>query len=70
MMRLPCLTPNKIAMTYTLFGDNDDTVNCKAAYLEHYTNCRTFPGGHRLNKDTIVSHLLPLIEEIMETMQA
>ena len=46
-----------------LFGTQDTQVNCRAEYLEHYTEYREFEGGHRLDPNTTITLLVPLIVE-------
>ena len=44
-----------------LFGKNDETVNCKQEYLDHYSLYHDFEGGHRMNNDVIVNVLVPVL---------
>lgn len=53
---------------YAFFGLKDDLVNCRDEYLEHYTYCDFFDGGHRLDPDTMTRTILPQIHRwIAET---
>ena len=52
------------AITYGLFGTEDELVNCQDEYKVHYDHFITFKGEHRLNEGVIKAHLVPLIEEI------
>jgi len=47
------------------FGTNDDTVDCRAEYLEHYTQARTFEGGHRLDPETTLNIIVPEIKKLL-----
>lgn len=49
--------------TIALFGTEDNTVNCRDEYSNHYVRMGTFPGGHRLTEDVVRDYLLPRIEE-------
>lgn len=49
---------------YAFFGTQDTTVNCKDEYLEHYTQCTDFDGGHRLDPDTTLNLIVPKILEL------
>lgn len=44
-----------------LFGKNDTVVNGRAEYLEHYTDMHEFEGGHRLDPNTTITLVVPLI---------
>lgn len=44
-----------------LFGIRDDIVNGKEEYLKHYSRYKDFEGGHRLDPDTTINLLVPLI---------
>lgn len=46
---------------YAFFGTQDTTVNCKEEYLQHYTQSADFEGGHRLDPDTTINLVVPLI---------
>lgn len=48
------------------FGMQDDVVNCKDEYLEHYSLFTDFDGGHRLDPDTTLGMLLPAIRELIK----
>lgn len=49
--------------TIALFGTEDDMVNCREEYCEHYTKYSLFPGGHRLTEDMIRDYVIPIIEK-------
>lgn len=53
-----------IANTYGLFGVEDSLVNCRAEYLQHYTQAFSFNGGHRLTLENIEEVVVPLINKI------
>lgn len=53
-----------IANTYGLFGVEDSLVNCRAEYLQHYTQAFSFDGGHRLTLENIEEVVVPLINKI------
>ena len=55
------LTDEERNLTYALFGTDDDVVNCEPEYLEHYTHCAKFTGGHRLSLDNLRDTIVPLI---------
>ena len=55
------LSGSEIACTFGVFGNNDDVVNCKDEYLQHYSNVKFINGGHRLSEDNIVNEIVPLI---------
>lgn len=46
-----------------LFGLNDDTVNCKEEYLQHYKDFADFNGVHRLTEENLKEIVAPLIKE-------
>lgn len=50
-----------------LFGDQDElTAGGREIFERHFPGMsRSFPGGHRLNADTVKSALLPLIRELL-----
>lgn len=50
-----------IEKTRALFGAHDTVVNCREEYLQHYRNCTTFDGEHRLSYENIRDVLVPLI---------
>lgn len=54
---------------YGLFADNDTTVNCEDAFLQHYKNVIHFHGEHRLNRQVIEEVLVPLIQEITNKLR-
>lgn len=49
--------------TYAFFGDRDDLVNDRAYFEEHFLGCNafSFPTGHRLEDEVIVSDLAPFL---------
>lgn len=50
-----------IEKTWALFGAHDTVVNCREEYLQHYRNCTTFDGEHRLSYENIRDVLVPLV---------
>lgn len=55
------------ALTFGMFGRNDDIIHDSDLFLQHYTNIRWFDGGHRLN-DTILKHfVVPEINQLIRT---
>ena len=46
-----------------LFGNRDTIVNCKAEYLEHYSDFKDFDGEHRLSDVNVKETVAPLIKE-------
>ncbi|MDE6236475.1 MAG: hypothetical protein K2M45_01245 [Muribaculaceae bacterium] len=54
------------AQVQAFFGTQDNVVNCKDEYLEHYSKYRDFEGGHRLDPDTTLSLIIPAIKELLE----
>ena len=44
-----------------LFGTMDTVVNGREEYLAHYTRMREFEGGHRLDPNTTITLVVPLI---------
>lgn len=46
------------------FGTQDNVVNCKDEYLQHYTRYADFEGGHRLDPNSTITLIVP---EILET---
>lgn len=49
---------------HALFGTKDDVVNCKDEYLSHYGNAADFGGGHRLDPNTTITLVVPLIQQL------
>lgn len=49
-------------MVIALFGIYDDICDSMSEYCNYYDFYHEFEGGHRLNREIIVSDLLPLIE--------
>lgn len=58
------LPQSEIDNTAALFGMQDDVVDCRLEYLEHYTKIHYFNGGHRLDEQTIAQTLVPLIRDM------
>ena len=54
------------SLTYALFGDEDELINCQPEYSSYYTNFSKFRGEHRLNEQVIRNILIPLIEELRQ----
>lgn len=52
-------------LVQAFFGTEDDRVNCKDEYLQHYSRFTDFEGGHRLDPDTTLGLLVPAIREII-----
>ncbi|MCM1369265.1 MAG: hypothetical protein NC204_02715 [Candidatus Amulumruptor caecigallinarius] len=46
------------------FGTQDELVNCKDEYLEHYDKFIDFEGGHRLDPNTTITLIVPKIMEL------
>lgn len=57
---------DKPELVQAFFGVNDDVVNCKDEYLEHYSRFTDFEGGHRLDPDITLGLLIPAIRSIIE----
>ena len=54
-------------LCYGLFGDEDTLLSAETrpVFEQHYPGMsRTFPGGHRLNADTVAHVLLPFIHSL------
>lgn len=51
--------------TLGVFGTDDDVVDCKEEYLEHFDNIRYFKGGHRLDKSAVEEVIVPAILQMM-----
>lgn len=49
---------------HAFFGTKDDVVNCKEEYLTHYTHATDFEGGHRLDPNTTITLIVPLIQSL------
>lgn len=58
------VTDEAVEKTWALFGAHDTVVNCREEYLQHYRNCTTFDGEHRLRYENIRDVLVPLIISI------
>lgn len=58
------LDDEEIAITYGLFGTDDDVVSCEAEYDRYYRNKMTFKGGHRLTDDAIRNHVIAAIHRL------
>lgn len=53
--------------TFALFGEEDDTVNCKPEYIKYFGDAyETFTGGHRLNPEVIHDKLIPILAELVK----
>lgn len=53
--------------TFALFGDEDNTVNCKDEYKRYFGDAyETFTGGHRLTPDVIHDKLIPIVAELVK----
>lgn len=55
------VTDEAVEKTWALFGAHDTVVNCREEYLQHYRNCMTFDGEHRLSYENIRDILVPLV---------
>lgn len=51
-------------ITVGAFGNEDDVVNCKDEYREHYDNIVYFAGGHRLDASSIKERIIPAIAKV------
>lgn len=51
--------------TLGVFGTDDDVVDCKEEYLEHFDNIRYFKGGHRLSKSAIEEVIVPVVLQMV-----
>ena len=49
-----------------LFGKDDETVNCKLEYLDHYSLYHVFEGGHRMNNEVIANVLVPVLTFLLK----
>lgn len=58
--------PDSPELVSAFFGTNDDVVNCKDEYLEHYGNATDFEGGHRLDPNTTITLIVPKILELSQ----
>ncbi len=56
-------TPDNVK---AFFGLRDTAVNCRDEYLEHYTQCGFFDGGHRLDPATMTRIIVPEIRKMIE----
>ena len=54
-------------ITFGLFGDNDDVVDCRQEFLDNYGPYATFPGTHRFTAADIRRYIVPLILKALET---
>lgn len=53
--------------TFALFGNEDNTVNCKEEYIKYFGDAyETFTGGHRLNPEVIHDKLIPIVAELVK----
>lgn len=48
-----------------IFGTDDDVVDCKDEFLEHFSDIRYFNGGHRLNQTAVVEVVVPAILQMV-----
>ncbi len=53
--------PDSIEQVTALFGKNDDIVNGKPEYLKYYRDYHDFDGGHRLDPNTTITLVVPLV---------
>lgn len=51
------------SLVTALFGTRDDVVDCREEYLRHHSDAREFDGGHRLDPNTTITLVVPLILE-------
>lgn len=51
--------------TLGVFGTDDNVVDCKEEYLEHFDNIRYFKGGHRLDKSAVKEVIVPAILQMI-----
>lgn len=51
--------------TLGVFGMDDDVVDCKEEYLEHFDSIRYFKGGHRLDKSAVEEVIVPAILQMV-----
>lgn len=58
--------PDSPELVTAFFGTQDDVVNCKDEYLEHYSQAEDFEGGHRLDPNTTITLIVPKILELIE----
>lgn len=49
---------------HAFFGTQDNVVNCKEEYLEHYADAIDFEGGHRLDPNSTITLVVPLIQSL------
>lgn len=57
-------TPDSPDQVHAFFGTKDDVVNCKEEYLTHYAQATDFEGGHRLDPNTTITLIVPLIQSL------
>lgn len=55
------LTESEIAMTYGLFGTDDDVVSCEEEFDRYYCRKMVFPGGHRLTDAAIHDYVVEAV---------
>lgn len=53
--------PDRADQVTALFGTQDTVVNCREEYLQHYSQLEEFEGGHRLDPNSTITLLVPLI---------
>lgn len=59
------ITDAERALTWGLFGSDDDVVSCEAEYDRYYTNKKIFPGGHRLTSEAIRSYVIDTVLQLL-----
>ena len=60
------LNENEKAITYGLFGTDDEIVNNQAEFDQHYPNKMIFPGGHRLSADAVHDYVIEAILKLLK----
>jgi hypothetical protein len=58
------VTPEEQNRVWGLFGDEDTTVNTIGLYSEHYTKAIRFHGEHRMNDQSFMHSVVPVIRWI------
>lgn len=53
--------PDSPDLVTALFGTQDTVVNGREEYLQHYTDLHEFEGGHRLDPNTTITLVVPLV---------
>lgn len=59
------LNDREIAITYGLFGTDDDVVSCETEYDGYYRNKMVFIGGHRLTDDAVHDYVVEAILKLL-----